>query len=353
MQMPVMDGLALTRAIKADAALADIHLVLLTSLGQRGDASQMKELGIAACLTKPTRQSDLFDSLASVLAGQQVRPMLRPLVPSLPKPVRRRAVRILLVEDNIVNQQVAVGILKKLGLRADAVADGQEALKALETLPYDVVLMDVQMPVMDGLEATRRIRDPKSAVLDHHIPIIAMTANAMQGDREKCLMTGMDDYVPKPVSPKALTAVLEKWLPRDSENMSPPDSREKSRQSPPISPQEWGAVVFDKAGMLSRLMGDEDLATTVVTVFLDDMPLQIEALRACFSNQDTDSAMRQLHSMKSAAAHVGGEVLCAVALEMEKACKARALASAIALLPQLESQFKLLKATVSQTFFHR
>ena len=109
--------------------------------------------------------------------------------------MRRGAVRILLAEDNVTNQQVALGILKKLGLRADAVADGAEAIRALETIPYDLVLMDVQMPEMDGLEATRRIRDPESAVRNHDIPIIAMTAHAMQGDRERCLEAGMDDYV--------------------------------------------------------------------------------------------------------------------------------------------------------------
>jgi CheY-like chemotaxis protein len=125
-------------------------------------------------------------------------------------------VRILLAEDNITNQQVAVGILKKLGLRADAVANGAEAVKALEALPYDLVLMDVQMPEMNGLEATRHIRNPQSAVRNHQIPIIAMTAGAMQGDREKCLEAGMNDYVSKPISPQALAEALDKWLPREA-----------------------------------------------------------------------------------------------------------------------------------------
>jgi CheY-like chemotaxis protein len=124
-------------------------------------------------------------------------------------------VRILLAEDNITNQQVAVGILKKLGLRADAVANGAEAVKALETLPYDLVLMDVQMPEMNGIEASRHIRNPHSAVRNHRIPIIAMTAGAMQGDREKCLEAGMNDYVSKPISPQALAEALDRWLPRD------------------------------------------------------------------------------------------------------------------------------------------
>ena len=120
--------------------------------------------------------------------------------------------RILLAEDTITNQKVALGILHRLGLRADAVADGAEAVHALESIPYDLVLMDVQMPVMDGLEATAVIRNPESAVLNHAIPIIAMTAEAMQGDREKCLAAGMNDYVSKPVTPRSLADRLALWL---------------------------------------------------------------------------------------------------------------------------------------------
>ena len=128
----------------------------------------------------------------------------------------RGTVRVLLAEDNITNQQVALRILKNLGWSADAVANGAEAVKALEAVPYDLVLMDVQMPVMDGFEATRLIRSPQSAVKNHLVPIIAMTAHAMQGDRERCLGAGMNDYITKPVSPKALAGVLERWLEPDS-----------------------------------------------------------------------------------------------------------------------------------------
>ena len=164
---------------------------------------QMEEIGFAAYLTKPARQSEIFDCLSAVLAGTAPARQARPIVTRHTiREMRRGVVRILLAEDNITNQQVALGILKKLGLRADAVANGAEAVKALETLPYDLVLMDVQMPEMDGLEATRQIRNPQSAVRNHQIPIIAMTAHAMQGDREKCLEAGMNDYVSKPISPR-------------------------------------------------------------------------------------------------------------------------------------------------------
>jgi len=186
-------------------------------MGQRGDAKRMQEIGFAAYLTKPARHSEILDCLSAVLAGTGAAQQAQPIVTRHSiREMRRGGVRILLAEDNITNQQVAVGILKKLGLRADAVANGAEALKALETLPYDLVLMDVQMPEMDGLEATRHIRNPQSAVRNHRIPIIAMTAHAMQGDRETCIEAGMNDYVAKPISPKALVEALNKWLPRET-----------------------------------------------------------------------------------------------------------------------------------------
>ncbi len=217
MQMPGMDGAQLALAIKADGMLQGTRLVLMTSLGQRGDARKMAEIGFAAFLTKPVRQSEIIDCLSVVLGGVVA---VGPAAPIVTRhaiaELRQSVVRVLVAEDNIVNQIVAVGMLKKLGLRADAVANGVEALKALETIPYTLVLMDVQMPEMDGLEAARRIRDPHSAVRDHAIPIIAMTANAMQSDRDECLAAGMNDFVSKPVFPRAFAEALDRWLPKES-----------------------------------------------------------------------------------------------------------------------------------------
>jgi PAS domain S-box-containing protein len=216
MQMPGMDGASLARAIKADEKLKDTRLVLYSSLGKRGDAQQMQQIGFAGYLTKPVQRPELLDCLSTVLAGTAVAQQAQPIgTRHSIREMRRGTVRILLAEDNITNQQVALGILKKLGLRAEAVANGAEAVKALELIPYDLVLMDVQMPEMDGLEATQEIRNPQSAVRNHQIPIIAMTAHAMQGDREKCIGAGMNDYLTKPVSPQALVDVLEKWLPKE------------------------------------------------------------------------------------------------------------------------------------------
>jgi CheY-like chemotaxis protein/HPt (histidine-containing phosphotransfer) domain-containing protein len=277
-------------------------------------------------------------------------------------------VRILLAEDNLVNQQVAIGILKKLGLRADIAGNGAEALKALETIPYDLVLMDMQMPIMNGLDATKQIRNPRSAVKNHEIPIIAMTANAMQGDREKCLKAGMNDYVSKPVSPKALAEALEKWLPKGIETELPEEGKDESPMSNTQFPtDDVGRVVyplgqtsrgdenksldignsqipiFDKAGLMERVMDDEELAQSLIDVFLDDIPTQIEILKGHLDAGDLSGAEHQSHTIKGASANVGGEALRAVSFEMEKAAKAGNLEAVRSLLPEMVSQFGKLK----------
>jgi len=350
MQMPDMDGATLARTIKADEKLKDTRLVLYSSLGQRGDAKLMQEIGFAAYLIKPARHGEIIDCLSAVLAGTDVAEQAQSIVTyHTIREMRRGAVRILLAEDNITNQQVAVGILKKLGLRADAVANGAEAVKALETLPYDLVLMDMQMPEMDGIEATREIRNPQSAVRNHQIPIIAMTAHALHGDREKCIEAGMNDYLTKPIFPQALADALEKWLPRETK-VSGLQALGDAKDRTSVTAREQEIPVFDKAGMMVRLMDDEDLARTVVGGFLEDIPRQIEVLKGCLEAGDAPRAERQAHSIKGASANVGGAALSAVAFEMEKAGKTGNLEAVAARLPELETQFARLKATMEQQF---
>jgi PAS domain S-box-containing protein len=348
MQMPDMDGAGLARAIKADATLAHIRLILMTSLGQRGEARQMEEIGFSAYLMKPARQSDLFDSLSTVLAHSPIsQASHRIITRHAVREMRRGAIRILLAEDNVTNQQVALGILKKLGLRADAVGDGAKAITSLETTPYDLVLMDVQMPVMDGLEATRLIRDPRSAVLRRGIPIIAMTAHAMQGDRERCLEAGMDDYVTKPISPEALADALDRWLPRDAPLPDTP-APAKAVLTAPVGSADVEAPVFDSAGMMDRLMGDHELAGIVVDGFLEDAPRLIDAPRSSLVAGDAAGAIRGAHTIKGASATVGGEALRAVAAAMEKAATAGDLEAVTAGLSGLESELGRLRDAMSR-----
>ena len=281
MQMPGMDGETLGRTIKADTRLVDTRMVMLTSLGTRGDSKRFEVIGFAAYATKPIRHEELR-AMLSLALSERTGPATSPRPTSSRHTAHEilnlfdgRKVRILLADDNITNQQVALGILKKMGLRVDAVANGLEAVKAIETLPYDLVLMDVQMPEMDGFVATRRIRNSKATITNNQIPIIAMTAHAMQGDREKCLAAGMNDYVPKPIDPGVLAKVLDKWLPKKAITTD----HESIALNVTASGQEQELLVFDKAGMMARLLDDEALAQTVATGFIEDIPRQIKALR--------------------------------------------------------------------------
>jgi len=212
MQMPGMDGLSLGRAIKSDPDLRDTRLVLCSSLGLAGRELRGEPGDFMASLTKPVRRQELQEALAAGVRGGNSAPVAAKPTSLVALSAGLSGSRILVAEDNITNQLVAVGLLKKLGLKADVAANGLEALRALQTIPYDLVLMDVQMPEMDGIEATRQIRDPQSRVLNHRVPIVAMTAHAMGDDRDKCLQAGMDDYITKPVRVPVLAAALEKWL---------------------------------------------------------------------------------------------------------------------------------------------
>ncbi len=216
MQMPVMDGATFAQAVAADAALSRTLLILMTSMPRPGETDRMKALGFEAVLIKPVKSSKLYDHIADALNGQVARVIAPANVvkgpPSGGPLESARRLRLLVAEDNKVNQMVALKILEKMGHCADAVANGLEALQLLRSIPYDVVLMDVQMPEMDGLEATRRIRDPQSDVRNHEIPIIALTAHAMEDDRKRCLASGMSDYVSKPIAPAELSAALARAM---------------------------------------------------------------------------------------------------------------------------------------------
>ena len=211
MQMPGIDGLELARRIKADPELAGVRLVLLSSVGRRGQGKEAQHAGVAAYLTKPVRQSQLLDCLATVMGSVATSPTNLVTRYRLAEAEMQTRARILLVEDNVVNQRVAVRMLEKLGCRVDVAANGREAIEVLTRIAYDLVFMDCQMPEIDGYEATAIIRRQETQS-GAHVPIVAVTANAMQGDRERCTAAGMDDYVSKPVKSPELAAMLQKWL---------------------------------------------------------------------------------------------------------------------------------------------
>jgi len=245
--------------------------------------------------------------------------------------------RILVAEDNSTNREVALAMLRKLGLRAEAVANGAEAIGTLGSIPFDLVLMDMRMPVMDGIEAARQIRNSRSKVLNHDIPIIALTANAMQSDRESCLAAGMNDFVPKPIMMSALREALSRWLGTGDEAIATADRQAASTTA------EEATLLFDREGVLDRLEGDDELAQIVFAAFLEDIPSQIKALKDLMKSGDAPGAARQAHSIRGAAANVGGERLRAVASEMERAADTGDLHFIDAHMDELELQFRSLK----------
>ena len=212
MQMPQMDGFKLGSKVINDSTLSkDTRLMMLTSQGQRGDADRLKAAGFNGYLNKPIDQTILYNSLITISGINSPEKQL--VTSNSSRELPQFTARVLVVEDNVVNQKVAQGLLKKFGLQVDIAANGEEALNSLENLPFDLVFMDCQMPVMDGYEATQKVRGSESKVLNQEIPIIAMTANSMEGDREKCLEVGMDDFISKPINPNKVQETLIHWLP--------------------------------------------------------------------------------------------------------------------------------------------
>jgi len=213
LNMPEMDGIELARRITADPALPPVKMVLLTSSGLQGEAAQAMEVGVAAYLTKPIRQSQLFDCLSTIMGGApDAGPSARRAVPAV-RPARSgTSGHILLAEDNPVNRKVAIAMLERLGFQVDVATDGAEAVEAARATRYRVILMDCQMPILDGYEATRQIRSLQTDA--GRTPILAVTASAMKSDLQRCLAAGMDDCLPKPLTLKSLAAVLDRWAPK-------------------------------------------------------------------------------------------------------------------------------------------
>ena len=343
-QMPGMDGVMLGEQIKSDPRIRNTDLIMMTSVGRRGDATRAREAGFAAYLTKPVKQSQFFECLVSV-----ARATIRPKESSIGPFVTRRSIvderlksaRVLVAEDNPTNQLVIIGVLRKHGLSADAVGNGLEAVKALETIPYDVVLMDVQMPELDGLEATRRIRNSESKVLDHAVPVIAMTAHAMVGDRETCLEAGMDDYVTKPVRPTELFEAIGRWYPR-KEKKTGADISENAKSAPP----EPAAADFDPGLLRDRLGDDEEMISTILDTFIQDGLREIDSIERSVQDADAEAAHRHGHRLKGASREVGALAVAQTAEAIETAGREKELGSVELLFPELKKRFDRCEALI-------
>ena len=311
--MPGMDGVTLATLIRKEAAYADTLLVLLTPIGNRGDAAALQPVGLSGCLAKPIRQQQLYDCLAFLRGRQTSGAAAKPNRSGAghsDNVMHRSGAKILLAEDNQVNQIVALALLKKMGYEADVTANGLEALEALSRSPYDLVLMDCQMPQMDGFEATAAIRNPASNVLDHSVPIIAMTANALQGDRDRCMKAGMDDYLVKPVTPETLETVIEKWLIKPEE-----PSEIQVEQSRALSaPFE----TFDPSWLQNQL-GSVSIMKEILAIAIEDIPERIEQLSAALEAGDQAGVRQYVHTLKGITGNIAAGALRSTAVRIEQA----------------------------------
>ena len=255
--------------------------------------------------------------------------------------------RILLAEDNITNQRVALGMMAKMGLQAEAVGNGWEAIEALRSRPFDLVLMDVQMPEMDGLDATRAIRATRDGTLNPDVPIIAVTAHALTGDRDRCLASGMDDYISKPVKPDVLARLLERWLvpARYRVALSAGPEGRPARQG-----GEEGGVIFDEAALVERLTGDREAAQMVALGFLDDIVAQVAEFRLVLDRGDLQTARRMAHTMKGAAVSAGAVWLHAQSLKLEEAGRAADLEAMKTRFIDIEDHLDALRKAVLEKF---
>jgi CheY-like chemotaxis protein len=332
MKMPEMDGLSVASAIKKDAALATVKLVLLTSFGQRGHGAEASRIGVGAYLTKPVDDADLYDCLVEVLGegGPHHKPHLVTRH-SLREARPPASSRVLVAEDNEVNQKVAVRILEKLGYRVEVADNGKDALDACARTSYDAVLMDGQMPEMDGYEATRRIREREGA--GRRTPIIAMTASAMKGDREKCLEAGMDDYVSKPVTPEQVEAVLRRWI------MAPAPPAE-----PPPAEATASEDLLDDAIVQSLMAVDDDgtLIDEVVATFFRIAPLRLAAIRKA-ARAGPQQLERAAHSFLGSCGNLGCRRMAELCARLEVLGRSGSTNGAGVLARALEGEYAAVK----------
>lgn len=337
-ELPDMDGAEFVCVVKRDELLRQSRLLMMGAIGRQHKSNDPDDVAPAAYLTKPVRPSELFAQLTVALSGGDAQ--RHHAEDDLRRQLNTIEHRILLVEDNGTNQQVALGMLTRLGLRVDAVENGEEALEAMKNASYDLVLMDVQMPKMDGFETTQQIRQANDA-LDRNIPIIAMTAHAMHGDRERCLAAGMNDYISKPVTLKALADKINQWL---------PDHQVCLDCAPKQEPAYIETPVFDKEGFLKRLTDDSALARTLITIFIDDTDKQLRSLTQALNDGQTDAVRRVAHSINGAAGIVGAESLRKLASTLEEAADKGDLDSISNYPQRLQHEFDRYKEAVGEDF---
>ncbi|MBA2660579.1 MAG: response regulator [Nitrosospira sp.] len=375
-QMPEMDGEMLGAAIKADPLLHDVPLVMLSSLGQEGDIRErLKKIGFAAYLVKPAHQSELLETLVSVWDAHRRHQSVDLISDHLPLPKTHEATltdspdrpfigtRVLLAEDNATNQIVGGMMLRNLGCHVDIAANGLEVMQMIEKFPYEIVFMDCEMPEMDGYEATAEIR--RRADSKSRLPIVAVTAQAMQGDQAHCLAADMNDYISKPVKQEDFARALKWWVPRQNriqkneplqhrrehENVNIVDIPGSS--SSPISSSLPNPSSALSTEVLARLRALEEatepsLVSRIFTSFLKDGAERIGVLRSSLEMSDTELLRKTAHALRGASGNVGAMHMAGIAQQLEALGQSSSMNGAVAFIEQIEVEFERVKAEIAE-----
>ncbi len=369
------DGLGLAVALKQNPRLASVRVLGIHPLGNRPESARIKAAGIDALLARPLRQSRLFNALIALMAApSQVAPapahrVQRSVKSLIPAEIRQR-IRLLLVEDDLVNQQVAMRMIERIGYRADAVDNGRSALDRLAHTAYDLILMDCQMPELDGYSATREIRRREGS--GHRIPVIGLTAHALAGDRDICLRAGMDDYLSKPVMPEDLAEIIDKWAcapaasaaigvqpPPGSAGTNPANGtnganetngRKEINQS--RDADRLAAAVVDEA-VLAELReyqkpGEADFLTELIGVFKDDLVVRLNQMRAGLNATDGLQVSRAAHALKGASGELGAHRMREICSRLEMSTADGSTATALLMVPELEAEAERVNAALAR-----
>ena len=341
--LPGMDALELARTIRVRGEISKVRLVMLTR--RQVDIRNAREAGIDACLAKPVRQTVLYECLVNVMAGQSQEPAATPVArePASAAPAKIRG-NILLVEDNLINQQVALGILQIQGYNVTVVNNGREALDAHSQGDFDLILMDCHMPEMDGFEATREIRGRERTFTGKRVPIVALTANAMAQDREECLNAGMDDHLSKPFSMQTLQDMLDRWMPAAA-------SAPARAAQPAPRPHAKAGEVLDRQVLeqLSKVRtnGKPELLARVINLYLAESPKLVQKLKQAAGASDARAIARSAHSLKSSSANVGAKVLSGYCADVEASARRADTEEARKIVAKIEAEHGSVQSALS------
>jgi CheY-like chemotaxis protein/HPt (histidine-containing phosphotransfer) domain-containing protein len=345
MQMPGMNGLDLVREIKRNPRIASTRLIMLTAFDHRDDPEMLRANGVDACLVKPVKQSPLLDCLNSVMGANFEMPMSDASLAAAQRPAGADLkLRILVAEDNAVNQKVASYQLQQFGCTADVVENGRLAIEAMGRTNYDIVFMDCQMPELDGYAATHAIRSKEGTA--RHTWIVAMTANSLEGDREKCLAAGMDDYVSKPVKPGDLRAALARFKEGRDAKAAPVEPVESAL----VAPAADGAVDLSLLAGFREMEGEGgvNLLENLIGVFLENAPQDIGEARVAMALRSAQQVERAAHKLKGSCSNFGAERMRAACLQLEQTARAGSLEKAPELLAAIEREFNQVRLALER-----